>query len=163
ETRTLAGGVPLVASHFENMSSATVGLALKLDAVPPALLKFVSMLPALMSQAGVIENGHPVSFEEMSERLRREILSLDRGFSTGSRTGRVELAVHGAGLGQAESERALGWMRLILLSPDWRPENLPRLRDLVDQSLAGLRTVMQGPEEAWVQDPAIAYRMQGNA
>jgi hypothetical protein len=162
EARTLDGGIPLVVSRFENMSSATVGLALRLDGVPAPLLRFVSLLPALVSQVGVIESGRSVPYEEMSERLRRELLSLDASFSSNPRTDRVELVVQGSGLGSAEAARALDWMTLILQHPDWRPENLPRIRDVVDQSLSALRNLMQGPEEGWVQDPAIAYRKQNN-
>ena len=159
---TLAPGLPFVSSRFENMSAATLGLALRLDRVPPVRLRLLSLLPTLMTHVGVIEDGKPVSYEEMSERLRREILSLDAGFSTSARTGRTELVLMGGGLGQAEAERAVGWMSLVLQHPDWRVENLPRLRDVVDQALASLRNMMQGPEESWVQDPAIAYRLQDN-
>ena len=41
-----------------------------------------------------------------------------------------------------------------------RVENLPRIRDVVDQQLAALRNTVQRPEEAWVNDPANAWRMQ---
>ena len=56
--------------------------------------------------------------------------------------------------------RAIDWMRLVLTSPDWRPENLARLRDLVDQRTAALGNRQQGSEESWVNDPADAYRRQ---
>ena len=51
-------------------------------------------------------------------------------------------------------------MRLVLEHPDWRPENLPRIRDLVEQSVARLRATMQGPEETWVMNPVLAYWKQ---
>ncbi len=51
-------------------------------------------------------------------------------------------------------------MQLVLFHPDWRPENLPRLRDVVDQVLAGLRRTMQRSEESWVQSVAAAYWKQ---
>jgi len=158
----LGSGVPIVASTFDNMSSATLGLALRVDSVPREQLRFLSLLPNLMTRSGVIENGKPVSFDEMSERLRKEILRLDAAFSTNPRTGRVELTVRGAGLGAAEAKRAIEWMSLVLHHPDWRPENLPRIRDAVDQSLSGLRNTTQGSEESWVNNPATAYRMQSN-
>lgn len=160
KVQQLAGGVPMVASTFDNMTSATTGLALRLDGVPEDQLFYLSMLPALLRQVGVIENGKPVSYEEMSERVRKEILSLDTYFSTNYRTGRAELAVRGSGNDAAESRRAVQWMKLILNSPDWRPENLPRIRDVVDQTLAALRNTTQAPEEYWVNDPANAYRRQ---
>ena len=158
----LAGGVPLVASTFDNMTSATTGLALKLGGVPEDQLFYLSMLPALMRMTGVIENGKPVNFEEMSERLRREVLALDASYSINSRTGRAELVLRGSGNDIKESRRAVQWMKLILTSPDWRPENLSRIRDVVDQMLADLRSTTQDAEENWVGGTADAYRMQDN-
>ena len=161
ETRTVAG-VPLVASHFDNMTSATTGIALRLDTVPREQLRYISLLPALLTMTGVIENGRPISYEEMSERMRREILSLDAIISSNPRTERIELVLRGAGIGPAEARRALDWMTLALHSPDWRTENLPRIRDVVDQSLSQLRNTMAGSEESWVNNPADAYRVQHN-
>lgn len=162
EAKTLEGGVPLVASRFDNMTSSTVGVALRADVVPREQLRYLSLLPQLLTRVGVIENGKPVSYEEMSERLRKEILSLDAYFATNPRTERVELTVRGSGLGADEARRSIHWITLVLHSPDWRTANLPRIRDVVDQTLSGLRNTMQGSEESWVNNPATAYRMQHN-
>lgn len=157
---TLQGAVPMVAATFENMTSATLGIALRLDSVPEDQLVYLSMLPALLTQTGVIKDGKSISFEEMSEMQRKEILALNSYFSTNFKTNRAELAVRGSGNDLGESQRALEWMKLVLMSPDWRPENLPRIRDVVDQTLSGLRNRMQGAEENWVNDPADAFWRQ---
>jgi hypothetical protein len=162
KTATLAGGAPLVESTFDSMTSATTGIALRLDGIPESQLVFVSLLPQLLTRVGVIENGKPVSYEEMTQRLRNEILSLDAGFSVNTTTNRYELVVRGAGNNITESERSIEWMKLALYHPDWRVENLPRLRDLVDQALGSLRATTQRSEESWVNDPALAYRRQDN-
>lgn len=160
-TRT-AAGVPLVTSVFDNMTSSTTALALRLDGVPEADLPLLSLLPVLMTQAGVIVDGKPVPYEQMEEMLRREILSLDARFTANVRTDRAELVVRGAGNDAAESKRAIEWMSLVLEHPDWRAENLPRLRDLVGQQLARLRATMQGSEESWVMNPVLSYWKQSN-
>jgi Zn-dependent M16 (insulinase) family peptidase len=160
ETRKIEGDVPLLAAHFDNMSSGTVGLALRLDGLPRELVRYVWLLPAMLSRVGVIEDGKPISYEEMTQRQRREILSLNASSSTNLRAKNVELVVRGAGLGADEVRRAIHWMSLILHSPDWRPENLPRIQDVVDQALSGVRNTTQGREEAWVQNPPTAYRYQ---
>ena len=160
ESARLAHGVPLVASRFDSMTGATTGLALRLDGVPAEELRYLSLLPELLTRAGVIENGQPIPYEQMSERLRREILALNATFSSNPRTGRVELVLRGSGVGLEESKRAIDWMARVLHAPDWRSENLPRLRDLVDQQLAALRNTVQAAEESWVNDPANAWRMQ---
>ncbi len=159
---TLAGDVTMVASTFDSMTSATTGIALRLDGVPEDQLVYIAMLPGLLTRVGVIENGRPVSFEEMTERLKNEILSLNAGFSTNAATGRVELVLRGSGNDQAEALKALDWMRLALFHSDLRPENLARIRDVVDQALVALRRTMQRPEEYWVQGPATVYWRQSN-
>jgi Zn-dependent M16 (insulinase) family peptidase len=156
----LAQDVPLVTSTFDSMTSATTGLALRLDVVPEDRLIYLSLLPRLLTDVGVIENGKPVSYQEMVERLRNEILSLSAEFVANTTTDRYELTMHGAGNNAAEAKRAIGWMKLALFHPDWRPENLSRIRDVVGQSLASLRRTMQGPEERWVRDPETAWRKQ---
>jgi len=162
-TTKLAQDVPMVASTFENLTSATTGIALRLDTLPPDDYRYLALLPNLLTRVGVIENGKPVSFDEMTERLRNEILSLNASYSTNPRTTRAELVVRGAGNDLAESKRAIEWMRLVLEHPDWRVENLARIRDAVDQSLSQLRNTMQGAEEQWVQNPAEAWRRQDSA
>ena len=156
----LADGIPMVASTFDSMTSATTGISLNLDGVPQDRLVYLSMIPQLLTRVGVIENGKPVSYQEMTERLRNEILSLNADFSTNSKNERVELTVRGAGNNAAESRRSIEWMQLVLYHPDWRPENLPRIRDLVDQTLIGLRRTPQTAEENWVQPVAAAYWRQ---
>ena len=161
-----AGGVPLVTSVFDNMTSSTTGLALRLDGVPEADLPLLSLLPALMTQSGVspdaTPDGKPISYEQMDEMLRREVLDLNATFSNNVKSNRSELIVRGAGNDLTESRRALDWMGYVLEHPDWRPENLPRIRDLVAQQMARLRSTMQGSEEQWVMNPVVAYWKQAN-
>jgi Zn-dependent M16 (insulinase) family peptidase len=158
----LANDIPFVTSTFDSMTSATTGIALRLDGIPEDRLMFVSALPALLTRVGVIENGKPIPYEEMSERVRKEILSLNADFGTNPKTNRVELVVRGGGNNAAEAQRALEWMKLVLFNADWRPENLARIRDVIDQSLSGLRRTMQGAEENWVNGVANAYWRQDN-
>jgi Zn-dependent M16 (insulinase) family peptidase len=157
---TLEGGVSMVASTFSTMTSATTGIGLNLNVVPQDKLLYLAILPQLLTRVGVIENGKPVSYAEMSERIRNEITSLTSDFSSNPKTGRVELTVRGAGNNVAESQRAIEWMQLALYHPDWRPENLPRIRDLVDQALNAFRRTPQTAEENWVNPVPIAYWKQ---
>ncbi len=160
---TTVHGVPVVASTFETMKSATVGLALRLDGVADEDLPYVGLLPELLRDVGVVKGGVPVPFDEMSDRLRREVLGLGADLDTSFTTGRAELRITGSGDSVEETRRALGWMRDLLTGPDWRPENLPRIRDVVGRSAAQLRDVMAGPEEYWARNAAESYRRQDSA
>lgn len=162
KVQTLPGNVGLVTSTFNNMTSATTGIAFRLDGVPEDQLVYLSMLPQLLTGTGVIKNGKALTYEEMSELLRQEILSLNCYYSTNFNTGRAELAVRGAGNNVEEAQKAIEWMNDVLQHPNWRMDNIARIRDLVDQLLTYSRKRMQGPEEAWVQNPNTAYWKQNN-
>ncbi len=158
----LPGGGRVVNSTFENMSSATVGLAFRMDVVPESLLFYAAALPTLLTEVGVLKDGKPVSYDDMKERIRREIYDLRTYFSVNDRTERVELVAKASGNDAAESQIAMDWLGSILYDADWRIENLPRLRDAIDLSLGSLRNTMRGSEESWVMDPANAYWRQTN-
>jgi Zn-dependent M16 (insulinase) family peptidase len=154
-------GVPGLVATFDSMASARVQLAFGVGAVAaPEDQLWLAALPTLLSDAGVIENGTPIAADEMKERLRKEILELSVHYTTSLRTGRVELVVAGAGNGPAETKAALAWMRRVMTAPDWRVDNLPRLRDLIDQQLNSVRQRMLGAEETWVDDPRDAWWQQ---
>lgn len=154
--------IPIVASTFENLTGATVGIALNLRGIPQQDLFYLSMLPTLLTDVGVMDGDRPIGHEEMSEQLRAQIGGLNAYISSNYRTGRCELVMRGSGNDLEELRKALIWMQLALFAPDWRVENLPRIREVVDQTLSGLRSTMQGAEESWVYDPAIAWMKQGD-
>ncbi len=158
----LPGGGALVKSTFENMTSATTGLAFNLNTIPESLLVYASALPLFLTDIGVVHNGKAIAYDEMAERIRREIRELNAYFSVNYRKGRVELVVRAAGSDSAEIARSLEWMQSALFESDLRPDNLSRIRDAVDQQLGQLRGTMAGSEESWVQNPVYNYWRQQN-
>ncbi|MEO8841440.1 MAG: insulinase family protein [Kofleriaceae bacterium] len=152
------GPVRTFTATFDSMQSARVELSFDLaKAVAPEDQMFLAGLPQLLSRAGVIENKVAIGAAEMTDRLRNEVLALDVKYIGNNRTLRSELAFVGQGLGTTESTNALAWIRRVMLAPDWRIENLPRLRDIVDQARTAARGRMQSSEETWIHDPADAW------
>ncbi|UCC44631.1 MAG: hypothetical protein JSU65_01500, partial [Candidatus Zixiibacteriota bacterium] len=162
QTISLDGDVPLVASTFDNMSSSRVGLALKLDVIPESLMTYVPFLPSVLTSIGVIKDGEVITFDDMQERLRQEVLNFNAYFSTGLQRGRVELVLASDGSNLEELHRALDWMDASLYSPYLSADNLPRIRDRIDQLIQGNRNRIRGSEESWVGSPAAGYRYQEN-
>lgn len=160
--RKLPGGGREVNSTFETMSSATVGLAFSVNVVPESLLFYTAAIPTLLTEVGVIKGGKPVPYDDMKERIRREIYDLSAYYSVNNRTERVELIVKASGNDAHESQVAMDWLGSVLFDADWRTENLPRIRDAVDLALGSVRNTMRGSEESWVMDPANAYWRQTN-
>ena len=153
-------GIPAFRATVASMQSARIAFAFRLDAVPEADLMYLALLPELMSEVGVLDGGAAISSAEMRERLRKEILELRVDYAISARSNRAELVVAAAGNGPEETKLALRWIGRAMLSADWRIENLPRLRDLVDQQVTALRQRMQGAEEGWVRDPHDAWWRQ---
>ncbi|MDK9699054.1 MAG: insulinase family protein [bacterium] len=160
DSMKLQNGSPLVASTFENMTSATIGVAFNLKAIPESLLVYVPFLPSLITDIGVYENGKPVTHKEMNTRLRSEVLNYYADFDHGVVTGRSEFIVRAAGANHNEMINGLQWMTNSLYSPYLALENLSRIQDVIDQILSYYRSTMKGGEEGWVDMPADAYRFQ---
>ena len=160
EVMQMPGNVPMVASTFDNMTSATVGMAMRLDVLPESMLVYVPLIPDLLTDIGVYKDGEVVPFDEMQNRTRNEILRLRAYYDMSTLTGRRELVINGAGGNLEELKAALGWMNAALYSPYLSVDNLPRINDVIDQTLVSLRNRMKGSEESWVNTPAAAYRYQ---
>lgn len=156
-------GVPSVISRFVGLSSGTIGLAFDARRVSPHHRVLLPLLGPLLSRVGVIEDGTPVSWDAMTERLSREVGGLSAWWDTHPGSGRVELALEASGTTPDEAAAALHWLRLVILSPDWRVENLTRIRSLVDERYLGLLQRSAGREESWVMDPATAWAHQDDA
>ena len=155
-------GVPVVASTIASMTASTASLSFRVDAVEERDLVYLAMLPDLVTEVGLFEDGKAIPSEEVKEAQRREILGLRAGYGTNVRTGRVELTITAQGNDLDETRRGLAWMRRTLAGADWRVDNLPRIRDVVDQKLDDLRRTMGQAEESWVHEPVHAWWRQGS-
>jgi hypothetical protein len=153
-------GVPLVVGHFDALLGAKLGLALDLGGTDPAHWGWMRILPRLLTDVGVLQDGVPLSNDEVIERLQLEVLDASASTSTNSVTGRAELLMTASGTDPEETRKAIGWARTFLTTPDWRPENLPRIRDVVDEALDSARLRMQGSEESWSSNPPSAWEHQ---
>lgn len=162
ETISVGKGIPLVASTFDNMTSATFGVAFRLDVIPEEDLMYVPLLPSILTRIGVIKDGQIVDNNEMDTRLRKELLSYDSYFDFGMSTDRVELLLRASASNRGELTNIFGWMNASLFSPNVTEGCIPRLLDIIDQRLVSLRNTMKRGEEAWVDYPANAYRFQHN-
>jgi hypothetical protein len=60
---TWIDSIPMTSSTFNNMTSATTGIAFRLDNIPADLLVYLSMLPRLLTQTGIIRDGKAISYE----------------------------------------------------------------------------------------------------
>jgi hypothetical protein len=155
-------GVKLVASQFDNLTSATFEIALDLSLLPDSLIDNIPLLPHLVNSIGVMHDSKRITHEEMEIKLRREVLSFGANLSTSEVTGRAELMLHAGGSNSQESQAALGWLSDALFHPLIDRENLPRIQDVTAQMLTQQRNQMKGGEEGWVDYPFNALNNQTN-
>ncbi len=160
-TQGTVGRAPLVAVTIDSMQSSRIEVAFSLaDRIAEDDLVYLAALPQLISEVGIADGATIISSEDMHERMRKEILGVDVAYAESTRTRRSELVIAGSGNDAGETRLAIGWMTLMVRAPDWRLENLPRLRDVVDQALTETRQRMQGAEESWVKNPHDAWWLQ---
>jgi len=153
-------GIPTFSARFASMSGATTRLAIRLDGVPRSQWLYLAALPALVRRTGVHSDDLTLTSAQVLQQIQKEILALSVSIDANYDTGRQELVLGGAGTDLPESRRSLVWMARLLAHADWRPENLPRIRDLLDEVWSHLRDTTQGSEESWVNDPAAAWQHQ---
>ena len=98
----------------------------------------------------------------MRERLRKEILELVGLLRRATRAPAASSSWSRApATASAETRRRSAGCARVMFAPDWRIENLPRLRDLVDQAAdRRCASAMLGAEEGWVDDPRDAWWRQ---
>ncbi|MFH1700101.1 MAG: insulinase family protein [Candidatus Zixiibacteriota bacterium] len=159
---TISGTVPMVYSRFDNITSATFGIAFNLRVIPRDKLIYLPLIPSLIKDIGVIKDGEIIMHDALDDKLKNEVLDLNSSFTSNPNTGRVELLITGAGNNIDESEKALGWIKTGLLTPYLELDNLSRIRDVVNNDLTALRRRTQTYEEYWVYSPANGYKYQSD-
>lgn len=158
------GGVPALRALAE-VSPVEVGLAFRLDLVAEDELVLLPLLPSLVASVGLREPSSDgamarLLYDDLRDRLDREVGDVSGAFDLQPDTGRLELFVAATGVDLAEGRLAVEWLGRCLTSPDLSEENLPRLRDLARQMGKNLRAALGGSEEGWVRNPAWALRWQ---
>ncbi len=162
ETIQLLDNIKMTASTFDNMSSSTVALALRLDVIPESLLVYAPLIPDMLTSIGVLKDGEVVPYDKMSDRLKNEVLGLNASYDFGLETGRIELILSGRGSNLTELHNAIDWMDASLFTSYLSVDNLSRISDVIDQSLISYRNRVKRSEENWVRNPSNAYRFQNN-
>ncbi len=162
EPRVLA--IPLCINRFEHTSQIETGLFFNLADTPAEELIYLPLLPFLITDLGCWQaDSSWMPYDALSENLRRDINSLHANFSSfpQARSGRLELGVYGSGLGADEGLAAVAWMKQLLNSAT-RIESGARSRliDILNREISRLKQLPLGSEEAWVDNPAQAYRYQ---
>lgn len=160
DVHTLSSGIEMFAASIENMSSMTLRVYLDVNHVGPDQLLYLSTLPSMMTGTGVIKGDEAISYDDMQDQIRQQILDLSAWFSNNGETGRNELVVSVKGGNLDEARTALNWASLVLNQPYLNSDNLPRIRDMIDQELGGYRNRTKRSEESWVRNPQNAYQYQ---
>jgi Zn-dependent M16 (insulinase) family peptidase len=154
-----AGGAKGFRAVFDNMTFAETSVSFPVAASDDDL-PWLAILPALLTDSGVVIDGRPLPYDQAAERRAKEIYALSAEWSMRPSRGRHELRVTASGADLAEAKRAIEWIDLCLAHAWIAEENLPRLRDLVAQEIQSTRGRLGGSEENWVRDPAGAVRWQ---
>jgi Zn-dependent M16 (insulinase) family peptidase len=158
--------VPLCVNRFQSTSLVDTGIFYDINGVEADQLIYLPLLPKLISDLGCYDtDGNWLEYFEVDERLQREINAFSTEYSNfvRPRGGRLEFAIYASGLGADESRSAVAWTdRLLTSAMGLTADRLPRLLDMIEQEIAGLRRMQYGAEEGWAHNPSGAYRFQRN-
>jgi len=159
-----AKSIPLCINRFEHTSQIETGLFFNIRDIDYEDLIYLPLLPLLITDLGCwADDSTWLPYDQLNEQLQREINSLESSYSSfpRARGGRLELAIFGSGLGQTEGMAAVSWTRRLLESAIKIDETgRGRLIDILKREVANLRQMPLRSEEAWVNNPARAYRYQ---
>ena len=153
-------GVPTVASYVEGAALTEIGLAFDLRDVPSHLYRYLPLLPALLRSTGIDEGEGMTPNPPFEEHIQRHLYRLETRYSTAPEAKRYELMITASGVGLKEFGAALDSVRSVTHANALGPDNLSRLRDLLQQHLSIERTLTQRPEEEWIETLAQAFRYQ---
>jgi hypothetical protein len=157
----VVAGVPGQRGVFDNLSFVETSVSFPITAREPEL-PWLAVLPSLLTETGVVEDGRPVPYDEAAARRGHDVYSLWAQYDMRPSRGRRELRVTASGVDLAEARRALDWFILCVKHAWLEPANLPRLRDVVAQEIQGVRTLLGEAEEHWVRNPASSLRWQAD-
>eukprot|EP01065_Artemidia_motanka_P005648 TRINITY_DN12729_c0_g1_i1.p1 TRINITY_DN12729_c0_g1~~TRINITY_DN12729_c0_g1_i1.p1 ORF type:complete len:967 (+),score=184.93 TRINITY_DN12729_c0_g1_i1:86-2902(+) len=156
-------GKNVVVHQFPGMGKGVhFGIAMSLEGIPDRLLMHLAFFESTLSRVGVTLDGARVPHKEFCRRVEDETLYVRAYLVSNARTGRLEVAVRGAGLEESEWKSAMRWAAACSTSPDWSADNLPRIRDAVDSSLTSARKALDCRAEFWAMGLAESVRRQCN-
>ena len=133
-----------------------------MNVIPESHLVYTPFIPTVLSDIGVYKDGKTIGYEKMKELLRREVLHLYSYYTHGYTSGRTELVLSGKAANLVELRNVIAWMDAGLYSPYLSIENISRIKDVIDQKIRAYRSRTKASEEYWVNEPAMAYRLQDN-
>ena len=108
--------------------------------------------------------GSVVSHKEISRLIEERTLYASVSLTCGRSDGALpSLILQAAGMDATEFKTALSLIETVVLSPNWSPSNLPRLRDIVDQCLRGARATLNDRAEFWASSlfDDVCYQVRG--
>ena len=155
-------GVPAVVSTVDGASSAEIGLAFDLRAVPPRLYRYLPLLPGLIRSIGLREDGKATTRQASEDHVPQHLQRLETNYRMHPEVNRYELVIKASGVGLEEFQAALEYVRRIAHDNDLSAHNLPRINDLLQYHLAVEKAQTQRPEEEWIETLAKAFRFQHN-
>lgn len=152
-------GVPALAIAFHRPPTSDITLNFDLTRLPRQYYKYLPLFPAFLDSAGLRQGNSVTRYPDLLAQIQKEFYKLSIQYSSNPVSKRAELAFRGAILNDPNRfPDALSLLRKILKTTDLSPENLPRLRDIVNRRVAADDAYLQQYQQVWLEDPALAFR-----
>lgn len=148
--------VSAIATIFGRPPTLDLGLSFDLRKLPRKYYQYLPLLPSSFDSVGLKENGRIVSYSELRSEVQTKLYSLWVGYEFDARSKRADITFRCSGANEQEFRNGLQLLRRIMGSSYLDPENLDRLRDIVDQQLSYDDSFTKQGEENWIPNPAFS-------
>jgi hypothetical protein len=133
-------GVPITDVVFSRSNELAWGMGMNLNGIPERLQIYVSVLPDFMTSVGLRERDQVTDYSEVERLITRDVLSFtafNHYDTEGSDRYDLRLGAEATHIGEYEASLRLA--DRILRSSDFSVENLPRIREVMDQKILGAK------------------------
>ena len=151
-------GVPVIVSFFERAPTIDVGLSFDLHHVPRKYYKYLPILPRCLDSLGLKQGNDIVPYSDLLTKTDKDFYNFSITYSASAPSKRADVTIRASVASPEEMRAGLSLIQGMLRSSYLDPDNLSRMRDLVDENLWRDDSFLQTP--GWFMNPSYAFRYQ---
>ncbi|MBN2836975.1 MAG: hypothetical protein JXR48_18620 [Candidatus Delongbacteria bacterium] len=152
-----------VYSKFDHLSGGSIGLYFSFGDIQEDELVYLSAIPSLIKDSGLILDGKKISPDETYMLRNKEIYDIDLRFNVSPKYKRYETLLSFKTYDDKEIENGFIWFNRFINDCNLSYENLNTIRENISSSFENSFRSMSGAEENWVHIPKNGYEYAEDA
>jgi Zn-dependent M16 (insulinase) family peptidase len=152
------GGVPVVASLFDDPPTIDIGLSFDLDKIPRKYYRFLPLLPRCLDSLGLKGEGQDLAYADLLAEVQARAYRFSVDYPYNIRSNRSELRIRASAADEANLREVLLLIRRMMRFSFLELSNIDRLRDIVEKSISEDDVYTRQAESNWLTEPAFAFK-----